>query len=263
MIGCFNPKEREHWKTTAITTDLEEAYELYLEAKGAFIDTRNIGGKEYHQVYEEYFSSKDETEAPLYNMIIDMEAVELHKLASEIWDKGGIVHHLNTDECSCSFPRDNEFPFEVIEKSINLAGYYYDKENKVPKYKVVEKEETREKKIERLPAHRRTETYKHVEANWTVTPDVEGNDFEPFVKQILESGKSWHIDGRAGTGKSTLIKKLMEEMDKQEIKYRALAPTNKACRVIKGQTIHRFASRCRTTEALDAMKLEYMFVDEI
>jgi len=69
---------RENWKTVAITTNTSEAFRLYLQAKGAFIDTRPIGEKHYHQVYEEYFSSRDETEAALYNMVIDMEAVELH-----------------------------------------------------------------------------------------------------------------------------------------------------------------------------------------
>jgi ATP-dependent exoDNAse (exonuclease V) alpha subunit len=52
-------------------------------------------------------------------------------------------------------------------------------------------------------------------------------------------------------------------MDKQGLKYTALAPTNKACRVIKGQTIHKFASGCRSTKALDELKLDYIIVDEI
>ena len=211
MIGCFNPKVRENWKTVAITTNTSEAFEMYLQAKGAFIDTRPIGGTQYHQVYEEYFTNRDETEAPLYNMIIDMEAVELHKLATEIWNKGGLVHHLNTDECTCSFPRDDKCPFPLIEGSINLDGYFYDEKMDVPKYKLVEKVDGPKLKIERMPAHIRNETYKHKDIQWTISGDVLDNNVQPLVERILDSGKSYNIDGMAGTGKSTLIKKLKED----------------------------------------------------
>ena len=51
---------------------------------------------------------------------------------------------------------------------------------------------------------------------------------------------SIHIDGRAGTGKSTLIKQLQAEMAKRDIKHVSLAPTNKACRIINAITLHRF-----------------------
>ena len=50
------------------------------------------------------------------------------------------------------------------------------------------------------------------EPNWTITNDVENNDMMPLVNTILDSGKSWNINGRAGTGKSYLAKMLQEEM---------------------------------------------------
>ena len=80
---------------------------------------------------------------------------------------------------------------------------------------------------------------------------------------ILDSGKSWNIDGRAGTGKSTLIKHLQTEMKKRNINYQALAPTNKACRIINGKTMHRFRYGCGKLSSLDKLKLDYIFVDEV
>jgi hypothetical protein len=234
-----------------------------LQAKGCYIDTRPIGGKEYHQVYEEYSSSKDETEAPLYNMVMDMEAIEIHKLATEIWSKGGLVHYLNTDECSCSFPRDNKFPFELIENTINLKGYFFDQKGEVPRYKLVEKQESQALKVERMPAHIRHEKYKHKEVQWSVSGDVEDNNVQPLVERILDSGKSCNIDGMAGTGKSTLIKQLKEEMDKRGLKHKSLAPTNKAARIIDGRTIHKFATKTQSTKALDQLQVDYIIVDEI
>ena len=39
------------------------------------------------------------------------------------------------------------------------------------------------------------------------------NNFNPLVESILSSGKSIHIDGRAGCGKSTIIKMLQHAMN--------------------------------------------------
>ena len=44
--------------------------------------------------------------------------------------------------------------------------------------------------------------------------DVNDNNFDPLVDHIVNSNQSIHIDGRAGTGKSTLIKSLQTELTK-------------------------------------------------
>ena len=54
------------------------------------------------------------------------------------------------------------------------------------------------------------------------------------VDFIVGGNKSINIDGRGGTGKSTLIGKLQNAMDEKELKYVTLAPSNKAARQIKG-----------------------------
>jgi ATP-dependent exoDNAse (exonuclease V) alpha subunit len=51
-------------------------------------------------------------------------------------------------------------------------------------------------------------------------------------------------------------------MDERGIKYIALAPTNKAARIIKGQTIHRFIARA-SNKLLKEMDAKYFFIDEV
>ena len=58
--------------------------------------------------------------------------------------------------------------------------------------------------------------------------DTCDDNFQPFVNHILDSNISININGLAGTGKSTLIHQLQEEMDKRGLKYESLTPTNKA-----------------------------------
>ena len=101
MIGCFKPKVRERWRSLAITTDANQAFNLLVDRKGCFIDERTIGDKQYYQAYEAYNTKREETEAPIYNMIMDMEAIELHKLRRIVNSKGGIVLDLSTDCVAC------------------------------------------------------------------------------------------------------------------------------------------------------------------
>ena len=102
--------------------------------------------------------------------------------------------------------------------------------------------------------------YDHVENEMKIINDVEDNDFSKLVKEILDSIESIHIDGRAGTGKSTLIKMLQAEMEKREISFISLAPTNKACRIINGQTIHRFVA---SNQILKDKRITHIFIDEV
>lgn len=97
---------------------------------------------------------------------------------------------------------------------------------------------------------------------WNVTAD--NDDFEKLVNDILQSKKSYFIQGRAGCGKSTLLKLLMSKLD--ESSYITLAPTNKACRVVNGQTIHKFLAGAFNNKKSLMRKLEgvsFMIVDEI
>jgi hypothetical protein len=67
-------------------------------------------------------TESDETEAPINNQVLEMEAIELHKLAKLVESKGGSVLDLNTDCIGCVFPKD-EFPFEMDDTRINIKDY--------------------------------------------------------------------------------------------------------------------------------------------
>jgi len=257
MIGCFKPKERENWKSMLISKDPNECFYHYLHHDGCFVESREIDDETYYIVYNKYFTNKDETEAPIYNMILDMEAIQLKKLATRIQSNKGTIIDLSTDCVSAVFPTNNQ-PFKT--DGVNLEDFFFDDKNVVHAYKLEEKESML--KHEQLPRYTRVD---HVELQpviWNVIPDATDNDFTPLVDQILNSKLSCNLDGAAGTGKSTLLKQLMAEMDQRQLNYVALAPTNKAANIIKGITIHRFAISC-SKKNIKQMKLDYILVDEV
>ena len=273
MIGCFKPKIRENMKSLGITASANEAFYLYLSHNCNFIDVKTIQGTDYYNVCHQYTTKKEESEAPLYHMIVDMEAIEQHKLMKRIESKGGVAIDLNTDCVSCVFPND-ECLFDVEE-------YFYDAEETLPNYKLETKEarveinmkydknEVKKDKVlyerlrlEKLANMNRSAKYEHRETKWTEYEDVADNDFKPLVEMITANKQSIHIDGRAGVGKSSLVKELQKQLESLGKHSISLAPTNKAARIIKGKTIHKFIAE-NTQERLRTMKCDVVFIDEI
>ena len=200
-----------------------------------------------------------EAEAPIYEQIIQLEAIELHKLKLIIESKGGVVLDLSTDCIICNFPETNKLPFELDDD--NLKGYYFDDENKVNKYKI---EHTNDRlRFAKMEQFRRRETYTYTPQPYNLYNDVQDNDFTPLVNTILEKEQSFNILGPAGTGKSYLIKQIQEELTNRKQKYYSLAPTNKASLIIDGMTLHKFVSKLKSKKAINKLTNSYIFVDEI
>ena len=159
---------------------------------------------------------------------------------------------------SCVFQTD-ESPFELIDETY-INGHFHDTQQRKPKYRTEEKEGRLQ--IERMKMHLRTDYYYHEEKVFKIITD--SDDFQMLVELIMDSKKSFHIDGRAGCGKTTLIKMLQAEMTKRQIMYRSLAPTNKACRLINGETMHRFSSMATGKYIRETLKFyKYIFIDEV
>ena len=255
MIGQFKPKERENWKSICITQEAGNAFGHYLAKSGCFIDCLNIDDKNYYNIFDKYTLSQEETEAPIYNMVLELEAIELHKLSTLIKNKGGEVLDLVTDCITCSFP-DDVLPFEL--DGINIVGHEF--APGVPKYKLEAKEDRLQ--IQRKEQYIRTDVFHKQKYEWNKISDSNDNNFEPFVNKILDDKMSINIDGRGGTGKSTLIGQLQNEMEKRELKYVSLAPSNKSARVIKGQTIHKFI-KSHPSKIMRELNLDYIIIDEI
>jgi ATP-dependent exoDNAse (exonuclease V) alpha subunit len=58
------------------------------------------------------------------------------------------------------------------------------------------------------------------------------------------------------------MKMLQNEMTQRGINYKSLAPTNKACRLINGETMHKFASMATGTFIRET-DIKYIFIDEV
>ena len=58
---------------------------------------------------------------------------------------------------------------------------------------------TEQLKHERCKQMIRKDTYSLVKSKWNEFEDVKDNNFKPLVDTIVNSGKSFHILGRAGT----------------------------------------------------------------
>lgn len=287
MIGCFKPKIRENWKSVifttkadeaqhALTINLEDALKKFINHQGAVITTREINDKKYYQVYNKFLTIREESESPIYEQIIECEAIELHKLSNIIKEIGGQILDLNTDCVSCCF-KNNKCPFTKIDNTMNINNYFFDKQKLIPKYKFELKEHRLS--TERLAKFKRLIKYEHNEINWKIISDVSDNNFQPLIDQIIgketdqlpffnesdynECIQSVNIDARAGCGKTTLLKMIQEQLTNRGIKFVALAPTNKAARLLNGQTIHKFASTYKTRKSINDMKIKYIILDEI
>ena len=248
MIGNFKPNVDKHLLTTSIciTSDSREAMYQHIQNNSTFIKTFEIEGKDYFHVFKDVKNIKMETEAPIYEQIVQIETIELHKLAKLIESKGGIVLDLCTDKIICNFP-DDILPFEL--EGDNLKGYYFDDDETVLKYKIEHKNDRL--RFPKMDKYRRCDRYTYEKQPYNLYEDVKDNNFTPLVNTILQKEQSFNILGPAGSGKSFLIKQLQEELTNQNKKFISLAPTNKAALIINGITLHKFVKKLKTSKAIE------------
>ena len=186
-----------------------------------------------------------ETSLSIYDMVIDMEIVELYTLTEIIKEHGGKVVALMTDCVS------------YAGKKFDLSPYKW---KDGPKYRYEKK--TNPKYPERMANYIRKDKYEDFNFDYKVIHDVPDKNFSPLVKQVLESKKGAMIDARAGCGKTTLVNAIKSELDSTS--YASLAPTNKAARLLgkDAMTIHRFYNKVRKTENY-VKNIKYIFIDEV
>lgn len=103
-----------------------------------------------------------------------------------------------------------------------------------------------------------------------MSAEPESNVYAPLITEIVEGRRNIFLTGRAGTGKTTLLRKLIfESLEKAVV----LAPTGLAAVNVGGQTIHSFFNfPPRLLDAGDARKIrnqrlvkaiETMVIDEV
>ena len=133
---------------------------------------RKIDDKIYYHAFKKYFSEKDESELVLYHHVLELEEIELYKLSKIIESKNNIIVELNTDAISFISKKD-KFEFESKD-GLNIDGYYFDNNNKIPKYK---KEEKHGKLcIAKMQFYKSIEKYDMQHRVWNIIEDVEDNN---------------------------------------------------------------------------------------
>jgi hypothetical protein len=103
------------------------------------------------------------------------------------------------------------------------------------------------------------------ELDWNTQYDYYGTADEEACR-IIDRNTSIHIDGRAGTGKTYIVKKIMNELKARGKTSLAFSPTNKGARLIGGKTIHSFYYKFKSNKkSLFAQleKIDCIFIDEV
>ncbi|HXT83583.1 MAG TPA: AAA family ATPase, partial [Verrucomicrobiae bacterium] len=259
MVGLFKKMDVEVNKIF-VTSSFSQASEKFMRRPDSKQHIEKIQINEDSNLFfvktREQYSSDYYTNI-FYDLIIDLEALELHKLSSIIEQNHGHVTFLNTDCCECWFNGD---------KCLDLSKYFWDNAKTVLKYKYEEKDEA--------PTYQRKKQFKHIEPfyleknEWNITPDPQDNDFIRLAKQIIEVNTSWNINGIAGSGKSTLLKEIISQLVENKKNIVILSPTNKACRNLnkEAKTIHKFLSIAFENQKgfqKSIEKIDYILIDEI
>jgi 5-methylcytosine-specific restriction enzyme A len=271
MIGGFKPntQKKVNWRSVHVTESKIEALQYSLQYEGSFMSSFVSNNKLFFHVFAPSKTTNIETERPLYDQIVQQEAMELHRLQTLVESKGGIVTDINTDAITCTFP-DDKFPFDLIDAASgcgaatqlkNLNGYYWDELKTVPKYKL--EPNAKRVKYPKLVHYMRFDNYTLHTEPWEITQDVPDNNFEPLINKILDSNESWLINGPPGAGKTTLINKIKEYLNNNGKVYKCLAPTNLAALLIDGTTVHKFACKLKKLTKFMETQLDYIFVDEV
>jgi 5-methylcytosine-specific restriction enzyme A len=260
MIGGFKPntQKKVNWRSVHVTESKIEALQYSLQYEGSFMSSFVSNNKLFFHVFAPSKTTNIETERPLYDQIVQQEAMELHRLKTLVESKGGVVTDINTDAITCTFPND-KFPFDLIDEK-NL-DYYWDELKTVPKYKL--EPNAKRVKYPKLVHYMRFDNYTLHTEPWDITPDVPDNNFEPLINKILDSNESWLINGPPGAGKTTLINKIKEYLTNNNKVYKCLAPTNLAALLIDGTTVHKFACKLKKLTKFMETQLDYIFVDEV
>ena len=255
LIGSFAVnKESKFWRSLIITEDVNEAHHYFYNNNGCFIDVKQSERCLFYHVFQESNSFNVETERIIYDMIVELEALELHKLETIIQTKGGKVTEYKTD--CIRFDYIDDFPFTMLDNK-NIDGYFYP--DGEPMYKIEIKGELLK---DMLGGYKRTETFEYKKKDFNIINDVEDNDFKPLIEKIINCN-GCSIEGVAGSGKSTLINNLFNEIKSKGMDCTLLTPTNLSSIVINGITLDKFHKKMRSVEILQNLVKDYIIIDEV
>ena len=230
-----------------------------------FIDTHTLNnGELMYEVINFQDIIPEKSSYLVYKHILELEAIELHRLEQKVLSQGAIILDRNTDAIRYH-----------ASKEIVLDDVWYDGENKtnVMKYQRENNKPLQFEKLRGMERKYNENILNEFEYSWNVIPDTFNSieDFEKYADILIENKQSIFINGRAGRGKTTLINKIIENIESKNIKYNALCPTNKAinklnCSYLNKNTLYKFYFKyreCKKSFNKIMKNLSYLFIDEV
>ncbi len=240
MIGCWGimTKTKTHSKFSIDPTEASN----WFTNKGSFFRQHDIGLDDI-KLYEcEYISETvcPTNEYPLYNMILQLEACNLHNLEYIIKRNGGKILDRNTDA------------IRYAGKKINLDRFFWDDEKTVPKY---QEENPKALEHESMPQFKRNPMKYEFKLQW--------KNQQMTPQEIYDLKEGMLINGRAGTGKTYFVNSLVEILKQNKHTYECLAPTNKSAKLVNGMVLDKLLYYNAKSLKNWASRMQYIIVDEI
>ena len=248
LIGCWGI-QKKHSTYSKFSLKEDEASQWFVDNDNVFMCSYPLGE---HTLYEAIYQNEiavDDNAYPLYSMVLQKEALELHTLERIVIKNKGIPLDRNTD--AIRFQRN---------EPIDISNYFWDEEKTQPKY---QNEYALPLKHESKPHSMRYNYLQQTEEfdlHWNLSIDNSN------IEDIINKKEGMLINGRAGTGKTYLVNQLINTLKQKELKYACLAPTNKSARLIEGMTLDKlnFKSISNNNKLVQwALSIQYLIVDEI
>ena len=189
FIGMLGSKVNKT-QTCILTESLNDVSYHFFKNDGCFIKKHEHEETkaEYYEVIKRKETYKTENHCPIFNQILDIEAMELHKIAKKLKAIGGEIIYANTDNCVAMFDpmtakalENCKYLSETWDKPSATSG----KQGKVLKYKIENKicKHDREEKINSF-----SETF--AEPEWNIIEDTT-DDFTVKAKELIALDSSF------------------------------------------------------------------------
>jgi len=257
-IGCMGKLSQEV-SSTDFTLCKYEAANMLCENDTSFIQSHEIGDNNDLTLYQSRRRKNivmENSMYPIYAQILQMEAMELYSTEKLIISFGGIPLDRNTDAI--------RYKLKINKQNLKLEDYHWDDAKTVKKYKW----ETPRELLTSVHQSMKREKDKYIaekfKREWKIEYDYD-NEAAEKATEIVDKKMSIHIDGRAGTGKSYLTKRIIDVLTERKMKFEAFSPTNKGARIISGKTIDSMYHKIKNDKkALNIFKkLDVIIIDEV
>jgi len=231
--------------STKINTDIHQVLSHVNNIKDKpYIKNINRKGKPIYMYGNKKIIPLNETCLPIYIQIIDQSNIKLFNMGRQIIKKGGTLVAYKTD---CIIARNLPIP-TILSLDLSWGSY---RNTEVPNITFTEK----------------YHYFKMPSPYWNKYEITDSDDYNKVYEIIKNS--SILINGRAGTGKTYLVKKIKAMLEQENKKILTLAPTNKCALSWNGETIHTGLGLTDKTKISSKEKIaklkkyDYIIIDEI